>query len=223
VFDSPTRIDSWEGRFDESIARGAFSKSIRERTPVLQFDHGQHPKIGSLPIGKIESLDEDGHGLHVKARLFDDPETGLLRQAIAAGAIDGMSFRFSVVKDEWTDDDVPKRTLREVKVMELGPVVFPAYADTTASLRAHQFAQELTDDPKFARDVADALILRGLDITKTTDADRAADGHSGADGSITDEPPAGHSAPTPTLRERIRAERELLQDTLYTRKETRRG
>jgi len=28
VFNSPTRIDSWEGTFDESIARGAFAEGV---------------------------------------------------------------------------------------------------------------------------------------------------------------------------------------------------
>ena len=28
TFDSTTRIDSWEGQFDETIQRGAFSKTI---------------------------------------------------------------------------------------------------------------------------------------------------------------------------------------------------
>ena len=56
VFDSPTRIDSWEGQFDEVIQRGAFKKTLRERTPVLQFDHGQHPLIGSIPLGTIQSV-----------------------------------------------------------------------------------------------------------------------------------------------------------------------
>jgi hypothetical protein len=39
VFNSPTRIDSWEGTFDEEIAPGAFARSLRERTPV-RVDRG---------------------------------------------------------------------------------------------------------------------------------------------------------------------------------------
>jgi len=33
VFDNATRIDNWEGMFDEKIARGAFKRSINARTP----------------------------------------------------------------------------------------------------------------------------------------------------------------------------------------------
>lgn len=155
VFNSPTRIDSWEGCFDEIIAPGAFRKSLRERTPKFQFDHGHHPLIGSVPIGVISDIREDDNGLYVEARLGQHILIDLIREALDTGAIDGMSFRFSVVRDEWRDAegkvvnavDLPEalytrsrgvlqRTLKEVKVAEVGPVVWPAYSDTTASVRS---------------------------------------------------------------------------------------
>ncbi len=158
VFNSPTRIDSWEGTFDEQIAPGAFRKSLRERTPKFQFDHGHHSLIGSIPIGTIVDIHEDDRGLYVSARLGQHILIDLIREAISTGAIDGMSFRFSVVRDEWqdkngktikTDDELRRllygeeperlpllRTLKEVKIAEVGPVVWPAYSDTTASVRS---------------------------------------------------------------------------------------
>lgn len=157
VFSSPTRIDSWEGCFDEQIAPGAFWKSLEERTPKFQFDHGRHPLIGSVPIGAIADIHEDERGLFVQARLGKHMLIDLIREAISTGAIDGMSFRFSVVNDEWRDrdgnlvkpDDVDTilyggaperapllRTLKEVKLLEVGPVVWPAYGNTTAAVRA---------------------------------------------------------------------------------------
>lgn len=155
VFNSPTRIDSWEGTFDEQIAPGAFRKSLRERTPKFQFDHGHHPLIGSVPIGVIDDIREDERGLYVEARLGQHILIDLIREAIDTGAIDGMSFRFSVVRDEWRDaagkvvrpDELEQalysgsrgvliRTLKEVKIAEVGPVVWPAYSDTTASVRS---------------------------------------------------------------------------------------
>ena len=155
VFNSPTRIDSWEGTFDELIAPGAFRKSLRERTPKFQFDHGHHPLIGSVPIGVISDIREDDNGLYVEARLGQHILIDLIREALDTGAIDGMSFRFSVVRDEWRDAEgkivkpeelsealwsgsrgILLRTLKEVKVAEVGPVVWPAYSDTTASVRS---------------------------------------------------------------------------------------
>lgn len=139
VFDSPTRIDSWEGKFDETIAPGAFRSSIHNSTPVLQFDHGRDPATGTLPIGEIEELREDDHGLFVRARLnADDYRIPPIRTAIKTGAVDGMSFRFRVEDDKWTDrkgSEIPLRTITEATVFELGPVVFPAYAATSVGVR----------------------------------------------------------------------------------------
>jgi len=137
VFDTPTRIDSWEGLFDERIARGAFSKSLSERKPVMQFDHGHDIATGSVPIAAIEAVREDDHGLFVSARMFDNPRVEPIRQAIAGGAIDGMSFRFRVTRESWDETrDVPMRTIKELSLFELGPVVFPAYEATSVGVRS---------------------------------------------------------------------------------------
>ena len=137
VFDSPTLIDSWEGTFEERIAPGAFAKTIQERTPVVQFDHGHDIATGSVPIAAIQELREDKQGLFVSARMFDNPRVEPIRQAIAGGAIDGMSFRFQVIKEEWADEgDLEIRTIRELALYELGPVVFPAYEATSVGVRS---------------------------------------------------------------------------------------
>jgi hypothetical protein len=50
-----------------------------------------------------------------------------------------MSFGFSVVRDEMTEDetkDTPLRTLREVELFDVSPVTFPAYSGTDGGLRA---------------------------------------------------------------------------------------
>jgi HK97 family phage prohead protease len=171
VFDVPTVIDSWEGRFTETIARGAFKKTLQERGDrvVLQFDHGQHPLIGSMPIGAIHELREDDHGLFVQARLFDNDLTRPVRDAIDGGAIQGMSFRFNVVNDDWPEND--QRVIRAVKLHEIGPVVFPAYEATTVGVRARGLANELRNDTDFRQQLLQALLL---DST----SDDAADGTS---------------------------------------------
>ncbi|MFF4417492.1 HK97 family phage prohead protease [Streptosporangium sp. NPDC001559] len=177
VFGQATRIDSWEGMFDESIRKGAFRKSIRERTPVLQFDHGHHPLIGSIPIGAIHDLREDDQGLAVSARLSDNWLVEPVRQAIAEGSIDGMSFRFTVIREEWRDvngklvreDELGRllwdpgergplqRELIELRVAELGPVVFPAYAGTSVGVRAREVAELIGRDRVLAHEVRASL------------------------------------------------------------------
>lgn len=139
VFNTRTLIDSFEGRFEEQIAPGAFKKTLSERAGkvVLQFDHGQHPLVGSIPLGRIDVLREDERGLLVRARLSKNWMVEPVRDAIAAGAISGMSFRFQVMAEKWDDDGpVPLRTITELKLYEVGPVVFPAYEDTVVGVRA---------------------------------------------------------------------------------------
>jgi HK97 family phage prohead protease len=177
VFDQRTVIDSWEGSFVETIKRGAFRKTIRERTPVMQFDHGRHALIGSIPIGKISELREDEKGLFVSARLVDNWLIAPLRDAIGNESIDGMSFRFEVIRDEWHDNAGKlikpteladllwnsgergpiTRTLLEVRCAELGPVVFPAYDGTSVSVRAADMALDILDDEQLRRDVLRSL------------------------------------------------------------------
>jgi HK97 family phage prohead protease len=194
VFDSVTVIDSWEGRFKEKIAPGAMRKSFRETPPVVQFDHGQHPLIGSLPIAHSVSAREDtdpdlapNGGAHVVATLHDNWLVQPVRDAIESGAISGMSFRFEVIRDEWEtaagrkikdtaellaelerswrenlpENELLTRTLREVKVRELGPVVFPAYQDTSVGVRSETVTIDLArlHDPDQRSLLARAVLL----------------------------------------------------------------
>jgi HK97 family phage prohead protease len=150
VFDSPTEINSWEGRFIETVERGAFSKSISEKTPVLMFNHGQHPMIGDMPIGAITHLREDNRGLFVRARLATNWLIEPVREAIKQGSISGMSFRMRVIKDAWqkpaAGGDMQRRAIQEVSCPELGPVVFPAYLDTEVGVRSREIVNALEDD-----------------------------------------------------------------------------
>lgn len=164
VFDAPTEINSFEGHFTETIARGAFAKTLQENKPVLQFDHGHDSRVGSIPIGAFTELREDDKGLYCQARLFDNPVVEPVRQAIEAQAVKGMSFRFRVNRDEWRDksgqlvrgDELGRliyepgdrgplqRTIKEVQLFEAGPVVFPAYDQTSVGVRS------LSDDEREA-------------------------------------------------------------------------
>lgn len=142
VYDQRARISSYDGDFDEQIARGAF-RSVTDggKYPVLMFEHGKHPLIGTLPLGRITAARDDANGLWIEARLTDNWLIQPVRDAIADKAVTGMSFRFTVAGDDgqaWEQraGDVDLRTLRSLDVPELGPVVFPAYEPTTASVRS---------------------------------------------------------------------------------------
>lgn len=199
VFDSPAAINSWEGRFTETIARGAFTKTIAERTPVLQFDHGTHPLIGSIPLGQIRSLSEDDHGLFVSARLSDNWLIEPIRDAIRDGAVDGMSFQFQVPKgkDSWNDERT-ERTIHEVILHELGPVVFPAYADTAVGVRSDA-------DNNLLELIEARMAARLPDPSRTPDPVEERQGTEPDDtdnGAAQPQEPQPHSGMSPNARER---------------------
>lgn len=140
VFNEPTEIDSWDGPFIEEIAPGAFTKTIRENRDAIKvlFNHGFDPQIGDKPLGRIKELREDDIGALYRVQLLDAP---YVRDELLPGLREGLygaSFRFSVTKQE-TDlesEDLPKRTIKEVRLYEFGPVTFPAYQAATAGVRA---------------------------------------------------------------------------------------
>ena len=145
VFNVDTVIDSWEGKFIERIAPGAFRKTLTDRGDRVKvlFNHGFDPSIGDKPLGKPESMREDKIGLRVRVPLDDTSYNRDLVASLRSGALDGQSFRFSVKRDEWAEpeegkDSLPVRTLRELVLYEFGPVTFPAYEATTAGVRARQ-------------------------------------------------------------------------------------
>jgi hypothetical protein len=100
-----------------------------------------------------------------------------IRDAIAEQTVNGMSFRFEVVREEWRDvngklvkpeevydllwmpgDRGPlQRELIELKCRELGPVVFPAYGGTSVSVRARDMAAGLIHDDHLTRQIRASL------------------------------------------------------------------
>ena len=151
VFNEWTRIDSaWEGTFLERINPSAFDKTFAENRGSMRvlFQHGKDPQIGDKPLGVIQNLGADERGAFYEVPLFDTGYNRELLPGLQAGAY-GASFRFKVVREDfarqpeesdYNPDGLPERTITEAKVMEFGPVTFPAYEGATAGIRS------LTDD-----------------------------------------------------------------------------
>lgn len=68
-----------------------------------------------------------------------------------------MSFRFEVINDVWTEqkNGVQLRTVTEVKLFEVGPVVYPAYASTSVGVRSQ--IDHMLADPEMRAELLDAL------------------------------------------------------------------
>ncbi|WP_217251915.1 HK97 family phage prohead protease [Streptomyces sp. AC602_WCS936] len=172
VWNTPTLIREMGVVFREQVAPRAFAASLAQRTPKIQYNHGRDPKVGTLPIGAMTVAREDAHGLYVEARLFTSDSAEAVREAIAAGAISGMSFAFRVTAEEWTDEagrtvDAERaidrlyrgeemlRTIQAVELYEAGPVLNPAYASTSVGVRFALPGKRLSPGER-------ATYLRGL-------------------------------------------------------------
>jgi len=146
-FDRWYEIDDWfEGRFLERTVKGAFAKTIKDNGVNfrVQFDHGHDPTIGSKILGIPDSVTEEDDAATGVVPLLDTSYNRDLLPGLRRGAY-GSSFRFRVIKDEWDDepersdhnpDGIPERTIKEVRLMEFGPVTWPANPDASAGMRS---------------------------------------------------------------------------------------
>lgn len=131
----PYGSESVDMGFREVIEPGAFSRSIRagrmsERADIYAL--WSHDSSQPLARQANDTLDfeERDDGLVATAVLvpeIDYHQRAL--QAVQAGLVRGTSFGFETVRDDWKYDDSGNatRSLLEVKLFEVSPVVFPAY------------------------------------------------------------------------------------------------
>lgn len=138
-----TTIGSMEhGGFRESIAPGACNKSLREADIVALNNHNSWQPLGRTSAGNL-TLKSATRGIEPDLVPIDTSYGQDLVKNVKAGITRGWSFGFEVIKDEWTADGEPSdewsgtdRTIREMKLVEVSPVTFPAYEMTTIGTRS---------------------------------------------------------------------------------------
>jgi HK97 family phage prohead protease len=132
--DSPYSVRDAFGEFEETIARGAFKKTLAEKDDVaLLVNHDGVPlartKSKTLRLSAVPDL-------AAAAKLdMANPTVQEIRSAMSRGDLDQMSIGFRVVRQEW-NGDYTERTIREVKLFDVSIVTFPANPNTSATLRA---------------------------------------------------------------------------------------
>ena len=136
------------GGFREQIAPGAFADAITGDDVRALFNHDPNFILGRNRA-KTLTLAEDSRGLAIEIIL---PDTQTVRDLVVApierGDVSQMSFGFSVRPggQDWAKDDEGRviRTLKRLRLYDVSPVVFPAYAETDVAVRSFADWQKST-------------------------------------------------------------------------------
>jgi HK97 family phage prohead protease len=135
TFDQRAHIQSFAGGFVESIAPGAFRKTVSEHDIKLLVNHDPSLLLARNRADTLR-LSEDETGLVVDADLPDTSAGRDVSVSMERGDISEMSFAFDVIRDSWNFEADPiERRLLEVRLFDVSVVTYPAYANTTAALR----------------------------------------------------------------------------------------
>lgn len=132
VFDQLSLPLGWG--FREKIRAGAFAASLTDDVRGL-WNHNPDYVLGRSTNGTLR-LNEDELGLRIE---IEPPATQLAQHFMAnieRGDVNQMSFLFRALDEEWDEiDGELVRTLTKVKLYEVSPVTFPAYPQTSVSVR----------------------------------------------------------------------------------------
>lgn len=136
------KFNKWSadlGGFVERIMPGAFKDAIDDADVRALKNHDSNLLLGRTKAGTLE-LEENKTGLRFKVKLPDTTAGRDVAAEVKRGDITGCSFSFTVEEngDEWLEKDgIIKRTIRVFKrIFDVGPVVFPAYPDTSVAVRS---------------------------------------------------------------------------------------
>ena len=159
VFGQPSRN---LGGFIEIVGTGAFNQARALGWPncVCRYNHDPNMVLGTTS-GRTLSLQIDNTGLDYEV-LPPQSRSDIL-ELVERGDVQHSSFAFRVPAggDEWTttrDTNYPLRTLHEVQLVDVAPVLDPAYPDATAGLRS--LARAMDAPLEEVRSIAEADDLR---------------------------------------------------------------
>jgi len=147
------------GGFVEQVNPTFFNKSRGDGWPdvLARFNHDDSQLLGTT-MGRTLSLAVDNVGLSYEVE--PPPSMRHVVELVERGDVQKSSFAFRTLEDDWTttEDGGPLRSLVTGVLVDVAPVVLPAYVDTSAGLRS--LAQKFGADLEEVRSLADAGELR---------------------------------------------------------------
>jgi len=127
---------TWDGRaYVERVSRNAFDRALKEKDDVRGLqNHEPNMLLGRTSAGSME-IETDEKGLRYIIPVdMEDPDHKRVLRKIERGDLTGSSFSFEV-ESRTIDEDEKQviRTITGVKLYDVGPVTFHAYAGTSAT------------------------------------------------------------------------------------------
>ncbi len=138
MFDSPSQPMGYYEPMIESIARGAFKRSLadKEQDTIWNYEHNDGKILGRKSSGTVTII-EDEKGLRVQGEIPNTTYGNDIIESLKRNDLKYMSFAFVCRKDQRDNTVSPmKRTLLDVDLYDVSIVVNPAYLSTEANLRS---------------------------------------------------------------------------------------
>lgn len=158
------------GGWREKIAPGAFAEAVKNDDVRALFNHNPDFILGRNTAGTLR-LAEDDDGLAIE---IDPPDTTAGRDLLISlerGDVSQMSFGFRVRGNggsrwEENEDGTVTRTLVNVSLFDVSPVVYPAYPQTDVGVRELRAFQELRNTKATGEQAA--VMRRRLELIALT-------------------------------------------------------
>jgi uncharacterized protein len=147
-------------RFKEQFKKGAFTDSLTGDDQRALWSHDTSQVLGRTKNGTLR-LFEDEIGLRFELDLPNTTVGNDAYETIKRGDVDGVSFGFSMQKEEWdeSDPDNITRSIIKAKLYEISPVAFPAYPDSQVSARGHDPYKDYVKE-RDGKDLRKKLLLK---------------------------------------------------------------
>lgn len=144
--------------FYEILKPGCFRKTIQEQRILALWNHNTDMVLGNTSSGNL-SLKDSQEGLRCALILPDTQFANDCYEIVRSGIVDTMSFAFSIIREQW-DDQNKERLILEARLYEISfGVPFPAYSETLATTRELIFRTHNLD----IENLSEMLSKDGLD------------------------------------------------------------
>ena len=121
----------------ERISRDAFARAMSERQDVRGlFNHDPSQVLGRVANGTVKLMTDD-RGLRYE---ITPPDTQVGRDVVSLlerGDVTGSSFAFVTTKTAYEKgSQYNVRWIQDLELLDVGPVVYPAYASASSAVRS---------------------------------------------------------------------------------------